>query len=73
MVNGIRAIDPVDQIKDVVRNSMLAPKFDKKHRKKAGGHISRNVMNITIKIKTIRKPWRIEIIKLRFKNSDNEF
>ena len=32
---------PVDSIKDVVRNSVKAPKFDK-HLKKAGGHIRNN-------------------------------
>ena len=32
---------------------MYTPKFDKKHLKKAGGHIDRKVANITIKIKTI--------------------
>ena len=53
---------PVDYIKDVVRSSVLAPEFDKKHLKKTGGHIGRNVGNITIKIKTIdRKPWLMKI------------
>ena len=62
---------PVDQIKDVVRSSMLAPEFDK-HLKKAGGHIGRNVVSITIDMKIIvRKPWTIKIIKLRLKKSDN--
>ena len=42
----------VDSIKDVVRSSVKVPKFDK-HLKKAGGHIDRNVMEITIKMKTI--------------------
>ena len=46
--------------------------LDNKHLKKAGGHIGRNVMEITIKMKTIvRKPLMIKIIKLRLKNLDN--
>ena len=32
---------------------MSAPEFDKKHLKKAGGHIGRNFVNITINMKTI--------------------
>ena len=43
---------PVDSIKDVVRSSVEVPEFDK-HLKKAGGHIGRNVVEITIKMKTI--------------------
>ena len=38
-------------IKDEVRSSMKVPEFDK-HLKKAGGHIGRNVVEITIKMKT---------------------
>ena len=46
--------------------------FDSKHMKKAGGHIDRNVVEITIKMKTIvRKPFMIKIIKLRFRNLEN--
>ena len=45
--------------------------FDK-HMKKAGGHISQNVVEITIKMKTIvQKPLKIKIIKLHLRNSDN--
>ena len=52
---------PVDSIKDVVRSSVKVPEFDK-HLKKAGGHIGRNVVEITIKMKTIvRKPLMIKI------------
>ena len=39
-------------IKDVVRSSVKVPEFDK-HLKKAGGHIDRNVLEITLKMKTI--------------------
>ena len=47
---------PVDSIKDVDRSSVKVPEFDK-HLKKAGGPIDRNVVGMTIKIKTIvRKP-----------------
>ena len=50
---------PVDSIKDVVRSSVNVPEFDK-HLNKAGGHIGRNVAEITIKMKTIvRKPLMI--------------
>ena len=42
----------MDSIKGVVRNSVKVPEFDK-HLKKAGGHIGRNVVEITIKMKTI--------------------
>ena len=52
---------PVDSIKDVVQSSVLVPKFDK-HLKKAGGHIGQNVVEITIKMKTIvRKPLMMKI------------
>ena len=51
----------MDSIKDVVRCSVKVPEFDK-HLKKAGGHIVRNVVEITIKMKTIvRKPIMIKI------------
>ena len=52
---------PVVSIKDVVRSSVKVPEFDK-HLKKAGGHISQNVVEITIKMKTIvRKTLMINI------------
>ena len=54
----------MDAIKDVVQISMNIPEFDT-HLKKAGGHIGRNVVEITIKMKTIvRKPL---IIKKAYK------
>ena len=60
----------VDSIKDVVRSSVKVPEFDKEL-KKAGGHIFRNVVEITIKMKTIvRKPLTIKINKLRLRNLD---
>ena len=60
----------VDSIEDLVRSSVQVPEFDK-HPKKAGRHIGRNVMEITIKMKTIvRKPLRIKIIRLYLRNSD---
>ena len=56
----------VVSIKDVVRSSMKVPEFDK-HLKKAGGHIGRNVVKITIKIKTIvRKTLMIKKDYLSF-------
>ena len=58
----------MDSIKDVVRSSVKVPNFDK-HLKKAGGHISRNIVEITIKMKTIvRTHLMIKIIKLRLEN-----
>ena len=63
---------PVVSIKDVVRSSVKVPEFDK-HLKKAGGHIDRNVVEITIKMKTIvQKPLMIKINKLRLRNLDNQ-
>ena len=51
-------------IKNVVRISMKVPEFDK-HQKKAGGHIGWNIVEITIKMKTIvRKPLMIKDRKL---------
>ena len=61
MANGIRTGNPMVSIKDVVQSSMKVPEFDK-HLKKAGGHIGRNVEEITIKMKTIvRKTIMIKI------------
>ena len=42
----------MDSIKDVVRSSVKVAEFDK-HLKKARGHIDRNIVEITIKMKTI--------------------
>ena len=65
-------VTPVDSIKDVDRSSVKVPEFDK-HLKKAGGHIGRNVVEITIKMKTIvRKSLMIKINKLRLRNLDNQ-
>ena len=62
---------PVDSIKDIVRSSVNVPKFEK-HLKKAGGHNGRNVVEITIKTKTIvRKTLVIKIINLHLRNLDN--
>ena len=62
---------PVVSIKDVVRSSVKVPEFDK-HLKKAGGHIGRNVVELTIKMKTIvRKTLIIKINQLCLRNLDN--
>ena len=56
MANGIR--------KDVVQSSVKVPEFDK-HLKKAGGHIGRNVVEITITIKMktiVRKTLIIKMV-----------
>ena len=62
MANKIRTSDPVDSIKDVVWISVKVLEFDK-HLKKAGGYIGRNVVKMTIRMKTIvRKPLMIRIL-----------
>ena len=49
------------------------PEFDKQL-KKARGHIGRNIVDITIKMKTIvQKHLMIKIIKLRLRNLDNKY
>ena len=52
----------MDSIKDVVRRSVKVPEFDK-HLKKAEGHIGRNFVEITIKMKTIVR--KLLMIKIR--------
>ena len=49
MVNGIRTICPRGP--PTHRGSVEAPEFDMKPLKMTEGHIGRNVVNITIKIK----------------------
>ena len=69
MANEIRTGDPRGFNK--VWISVKVPKFDK-HLKKAGGHIGWNIVEITIKMKTIvQKPLMIKINKLRLINLDN--
>ena len=49
---------------DIVRSSVKVPEFDK-HLKKARGQIIRNVVEITIKMKTIvRKPLMIKMVDM---------
>ena len=61
----------VVSIKDVDRSSVKVTEFNK-HLKKAGGHIGRNVVEITIKMKTIvQKTLMIKINKLRLRNLNN--
>ena len=55
----------VVSIKDVVRSSVKVPEFDK-HLKKAGGHIGQNVVEITIKMKTIARNTLMIKINLQF-------
>ena len=53
-------------------NKLRLKNLDNKHLKKAGGHIGRNVVEITIKMKTIvRKTLMIKINKFRLRNLDN--
>ena len=63
----------MDSIKDAVGSPVKVPKFDK--HLKAGGHIERNVVEITVKMKTIvRKPLMIKtnILISILKYSHNE-
>ena len=70
MAHELGQATPVVSIKDVVQSSVKVPKFNK-HLKKAGGYIGRNVVEITLKMKTIvQKPLMIKINKLRFRNLD---
>ena len=51
-------------------NKLRLRNLDTKHLKKAGGHIGLNIVEITIKMKTIvRKPLKIN--KLHLRNLDN--
>ena len=71
MANGIRTGNPRGFNKGRSLKFREDPEFDK-HLKKAGGHIGRNVVEITIKMKTIvRKPLMIKINKLCLRNLDN--
>ena len=61
MANGIRTGEPRGFNKE--RSSVKVPNFDK-HLKKAGGHIGRNVVEITIKKKIIvRKSSMIKLME----------
>ena len=63
----------VDSIKDVVRSSVKVSEFDK-HLQKVGGHIDRNAVEITIKMKIIvRKPLMIKTIKPHLRNTNAVF
>ena len=53
MVNRIKTIYPNRLNKGSVQSSLEAPEFNTKHLKKAKGRISRNIVNITIKMKII--------------------
>ena len=60
----------MDSMKDVVWSSVNVPELDK-HLKKAGGHIGRNVAEITIKMKTIvQKPLMMSITAVLFYKDD---
>ena len=69
---GSEQATPMDSIKDIVQSSVKVAEFDK-YLKKAGGHISQNVVEVIIKMKTIvrKQPLMIIIIKLRLRNLDN--
>ena len=62
MANGIRTDDPRGFNKDIVRSSVYVPESDK-HMKKAEGHIDRNVVEITIKMKTTAGKPLLEIVQ----------
>ena len=60
MANGIRTGDPRGFNKGRSSKFRVGSEFDK-HLKKAGGHIGRNIMEITIKMKTkVLKPLMIK-------------
>ena len=64
MANGVRRGDLRGFSKDVVRSYVKVPELDK-HLKKAGRHIDRNVVEITIKTKTIvQKSSMIKIVDI---------
>ena len=52
MLTELEQATPMDSIKDLVRSSVKVPEFNK-HLKKARVHIGRNIVEITIKMKTI--------------------
>ena len=70
MFNGIRASNPHGLDKGHGLKFCVGSEFDKRHLKKARRHITQNVVNITIKMKTIvqnpewedieKKNWKIE-------------
>ena len=50
---------------------MCTFEFDMKHLKKAEGHISRNIVDITMKMKTIVQIFKVvKIFKLHLRNVD---
>ena len=55
----------------MVRSSMWAPEFNKKHLKKAGGQFGRNVVNITDE-DTGPKTLNEKNFNLCLRNSDNK-
>ena len=60
-----------DYDKKVPESEKKVPEFDKKYLKKAGGHIGRNVVQITMKMMTIvRITQIILIIKPHLKHSE---
>ena len=59
---------------EMVPESEKVPESDKKYLKKAGGHIGRNVEQITMKMRTIvRITQIILIIKPHLKSSEKKF
>ena len=72
IIKGFRTIS-ADMSSGLLRVFVELVNLHNKHLKKAGGHIDRNVMEITRKMKTIvRKPLMIKIIKLRLRNLDTD-
>ena len=53
MVNRIETGIPLVEIKGSVQDSMQTPEFDMKYLKKAEGYADRNVVSITLKMKSI--------------------
>ena len=68
MANGIRTGEPRRFNNGRSSKFREGSEFDK-HLEKTGGYIDRNVVEITIKMKSIvQKPLMIKIAKLRLRN-----
>ena len=53
MVNRIGTVYPCGSKKGSVQDSVWTPEFDMKYLQKAKGHISQNIVSITIKMRSI--------------------
>ena len=73
MVNLTETVTPMVQIKGSVLDCVWTPEFDMRHLKKSEEHIDRNVVRITIKMRSrVRIFKEIIIIKLYLRNFDEK-